>query len=165
MDVMPMPSNTLTPNEFLVSCKKLFGSIKFVKAQSFYWSPRTKSVHYDLSKLRSQEGKWALLHETAHAELGHSSYPNDFGLLLHEVAAWAKAHEIAKTLGITIDTDHVEDCLDTYREWLYARSTCPTCSLNGLQISQDTYSCINCLGNWRVSKSRFCRPYRLKIST
>lgn len=137
----------------------------FIADDSFYWSPQDRSVHYNPDKLQSIEGTWSLIHELAHGLLEHKSYKTDYELLSYEVAAWQKASSLAPKYNLSIDTEHVEECLDSYRDWLYARSTCPTCKLNSLQVSPDTYKCLNCLCKWRVSPSRFCRPYRLKTKT
>jgi len=102
-----------------------------------------------------------MLHELAHATLGHNSYETDFELLLLEVAAWDKAKALARDYGETIDDEHVQDCIDTYRDWLYQRSNCPACSTTSLQESAVSYKCFNCGSSWTVTASRFCRPYRL----
>jgi hypothetical protein len=93
--------------------------------------------------------------------LGHQTYRSDFELLLLEVAAWDKAKQLAASQGITMDEEHIQDCLDTYRDWLHERSTCPRCGTVSLQASPSEYNCHNCSASWQVSKSRFCRPYRL----
>jgi hypothetical protein len=126
----------------------------------FCWSPETGEIFYNTSA-KGARAAWSLLHETGHALLGHTSYKADFELLRLEVAAWDKARELAADIGVTIDENHIEDCLDTYRDWLYKRSICPTCSNKCLQ--QDDYKhyrCFNCHTVWRVSASRFCRAYR-----
>lgn len=152
-----MPNDTL-----LTKLKKQFPGIKFIKGQTFYWSPINQAVFFNADKLSSNDGQWALLHEVAHGALGHSSYENDMALLLCEVAAWQQALELAQDYDVVIDKDHVEDCLDTYRDWLYARSSCPLCELNSLQVSSQKYQCLNCQNTWKVSPSRFCRPYRMQ---
>ncbi len=115
--------------------------------------------------LENEDGKWALLHEAGHALLGHKGYKTDAGLLMLEVEAWQAAQKLSIKMEITITEEHIQDCLNTYRDWLYARSTCPTCALNSLQIDETTYLCLNCSARWSVSQSRFCRPYRLRQST
>lgn len=147
----------------LVSLKRDFPALNFEKGQKFTWSPKTASIIYnpDTSK-EDIVATWSLLHEAGHALLAHKTYTSDFELLKMEVEAWSKAKELAAAYNITIDTDHIEDCLDTYRDWLYARSTCPTCTVSSIQIENRLYKCFNCGTKWRVSQSRHCRPYRLK---
>jgi hypothetical protein len=146
--------------------KKSYSSLEFIQDDSFYWSPQDMAIHYNAARLtESEEGEWSLVHELAHGLLGHKTYKTDYELLSYEVAAWQKALEIAPEYDLNINANHIEECLDSYRDWLYARSTCPTCKLNSLQVNPDTYKCLNCLCKWRVSPSRFCRPYRLKTKT
>jgi hypothetical protein len=135
--------------------------INFQAGATFLWSPSNKHVIYKESVDEEDTvASWSLLHETGHALLDHSNYSTDFELLLMEVSAWSKAKELAARFNITIDEDHIQDCLDTYRDWLYQRSTCPGCTNCSLQIDNRTYSCFNCATVWHVSKSRMCRPYR-----
>ncbi len=141
-----------------------YPNIEFVASDKFYWSPKEQTVYYDRSKSDSQ-AQWALIHELSHGLLGHTNYRTDFELLQLEVAAWHKANEVAKLFDVAINQDHIQDCLDTYRDWLHARSKCPTCSEHGIQSkSSGDYTCINCGGVWHVSQERFCRPYR-KLGT
>lgn len=148
-------------NDLLIACKQRLPHILFIESKTFYWSPKKKSIYFD-PLISNDQGCWALLHESAHALLNHESYISDVGLLALEVSAWQTAEKLGQELGNVIDPDHIQDCLDTYRDWLYARSTCPTCMLNSLQISETSYLCMNCSTKWSVSPSRFCRPYRMK---
>ncbi len=153
-----------SPNNILNKCKKQLPDIHFLEAETFYWSPQNNTIYLNSVALESVEGQWALLHESAHALLAHQNYQTDAGLLMLEVEAWQGAQEMGKKLDVIIDEEHIQDCLNTYRDWLYARSTCPTCTLNSLQIDKTTYACLNCSCQWSVSASRFCRPYRLRQS-
>ncbi len=159
---MNLPNNIAMTSNLLKSYRYFLKNVEFAPGKSFYWSPKDRVIHYDEAALDTEVGQWALLHEIAHAKLNHADYTSDFQLLTLEVAAWQKAEKLAKSHDIQINEDHIQDCLDTYREWLYARSTCPTCRLNSLQTDQKTYSCPNCRSQWSVSRSRFCRPYRMK---
>jgi hypothetical protein len=135
--------------------------VVLVEGSAFYWSPKNRTITYKSDELTSESGRWALLHEAAHASLGHTTYGTDVELLLLEVAAWQEAQRLSQTIGITIDEEHIQDCLDTYRDWLHQRSTCPVCGIVSLQDSPRSYRCHNCHTSWLVSASRFCRPYRL----
>lgn len=137
-----------------------FPALKFTSGKEFCWSPETGEIFYK-SGADGDQATWSLLHETAHALLRHTSYQTDFELLRLEVAAWEKARELAASLAMAIDEDHIQDCLDTYRDWLYQRSICPTCKTKCLQQDDRThYHCFNCRTVWKVSTSRFCRAYR-----
>lgn len=146
--------------KLLKSLQKIHPELRFTEGKSFSWSPETGEVFYKAEGVAERD-RWALLHETGHALLDHKSYLTDVGLLKMEIAAWDKAHELAAQFDIHIDEDHVQDCLDTYRDWLHARALCPTCATRCLQ--QDSghgYRCHNCHTSWKVTTSRFCRPYR-----
>ncbi len=138
--------------------RSIVSDVSFVKDKSFYWSPDRNEVHY--SPKNTDEGVWSLLHEVAHAKLGHTQYKSDFELLKLEVAAWEVAKDIAQKVHITINEDHIQDCLDTYRDWLHKRSTCPSCGIVCFQNSPKEYRCHNCYTIWKVTNSRFCRPHR-----
>lgn len=137
----------------------VFSSVRFVAGSQCRWSPLDQTITYSADG-PEEETVWALFHELAHATLDHTTYGVDIELLLMEVAAWEKAKQLAFTYGYNIDEDHIQDCLDTYRDWLDQRSTCPTCGNNSLQQEPEEYRCFNCQTIWHVSASRFCRPYR-----
>jgi hypothetical protein len=144
----------------LSQLQSLFPQLKFTAGKSFSWSPETGEIFYDEAR-KGRKPIWSLLHETGHALLGHRSYEADFELIRLEVAAWEKAKEIGARLSVTINEDHIQDCLDTYRDWLYKRSICPTCATKALQQEDYAhYRCFNCHTTWRVTPSRFCRAYR-----
>jgi hypothetical protein len=150
----------MATTQLITRLKTQFPDLNYTAGQQFSWSPETGEIIYkDLAK--GPRATWSLLHETGHALLEHKSYKADFELLRLEVEAWEKARELAKTLSIEIDEDHIQDCLDTYRDWLYKRSICPKCTTKCLQQDDYThYRCFNCHTVWRVSASRFCRAYR-----
>ena len=140
-----------------------YPELRFVAGQQFCWSPETNEIFYveELRTKNEERYHWSLLHETGHALLGHKGYQADYELLRLEVAAWEKARAMAPAYGVTIDDDHIQDCLDTYRDWLYKRSICPNCSTKCLQQSDFVhYRCFNCHTTWKVTASRFCRAYR-----
>jgi hypothetical protein len=120
-----------------------------------HWSPKTKTITYE----PDQHG-YGLLHELAHALLGHNNYHSDFELLKLESLAWQKAAEIGLKYGVEIDDEHIQNCLDTYRDWLHRRSKCPTCGIHVMQTNAKTYKCFNCGSSWQVSPGRFARSYR-----
>lgn len=139
---------------------KMLPDIRFSPGERFCWSPSDRTITYAPDQIEA-DGRWALLHETGHAILGHKSYNTDYELLKLEVEAWEKAKELATNLGLIISEDHIQQCLDSYRDWLHRRSTCPTCGTKTIQKdASSTYSCFNCHAIWQVSPSRFCRAYR-----
>lgn len=133
--------------------------ITFVSAQDFGWNPETKTIRYDES---SDSLTAYLLHEYGHALLSHDSYDRDIDLIAMERDAWKKAREIAKQYDLTISAELVEDSLDSYRDWMHARSQCPTCSATGIQTEEQRYTCIACRACWKVNEARRCALRRYK---
>jgi NADH pyrophosphatase NudC (nudix superfamily) len=149
----------------LKSLQTTYPAVTFTSGDKFLWSPETDEVFYKHEGGRARD-KWALLHETGHALLKHKSYHSDIELLKMEMEAWGKARELAQTFDIVIDEEHVQDCLDTYRDWLHARAICPTCTTRCLQQDNGyAFRCHNCHTSWNVTPSRFCRPYRAVSNT
>lgn len=140
--------------------QKDYPKIEFEAGDRFIWSPERQIVVFKTTEAVDPVAIWSLLHEVGHALLDHSIYESDFHLLKMEVKAWEKAKELGAKYNHQIDEDHIQDCLDTYRDWLYKRSSCPECLNCSLQIDNRTYSCFNCGASWHVSLSRLCRPYR-----
>lgn len=140
--------------------QKRYPSLSYLSGREFCWSPETQEIIY-ISNAKGDKAKWSLLHETGHALLGHSGYKSDFELLTLEVNAWERAKLLADELTIIIDEDHIQDCLDTYRDWLHSRSKCPNCHSKSMQQNDlARYHCFNCHAVWQVSDSRFSRAYR-----
>ena len=150
------------PDAFISRIAADYPDFSFVESTHFSWHAEHKCVSFKKSAASTERGAWALLHELGHALLAHTDYRHDIELLQMEAAAWEKARELAQNYSLTISDDYVQDCLDTYRDWLHLRATCPTCFARSLQASPRRYCCFNCGAEWRVSRSRLCRPYRLQ---
>jgi hypothetical protein len=147
--------------ELLASLQAAYPQLSFKAGERLRWSPGDRCVYY--VEETGSEPIWGMLHEVGHALLGHSSFKSDVGLVNMEVAAWQYASLLSKQYGLKISSNFVDDCLDSYRDWLHKRSTCPTCDSHGLQTLQNTYLCINCSQAWQVSSSNDCRPYRRSV--
>lgn len=138
-------------------------NLVFTIGEAHCWSPEHSQILYTP---RDTEANIAgLLHELGHARLGHRNFSSDIDLLQKEVDAWQEAARIATQYGISISDEHVQDCLDTYRDWLFRRSKCPRCAGTGIQQTSRHYHCINCGAAWEVSSSRLRRPYRLRSAS
>ncbi len=152
-------------NNIVTKLNTIYPNLKFTSSNSYYWSPETKEIFYKKG-LYDDIHQWSVLHEAGHALLNHTNYNLDFQLLAIEIEAWEKAKEIANNIGLSISNDHIQDCLDTYRDWLHRRSICPKCSNKSFQQrNRNYYRCFNCHTRWRVSSSRFCRTYRMADKT
>ena len=137
-----------------------FPAYKLVESDIFCWSPLKKSICY-IPGASARD----LLHELAHAVLGHTEYVLDVELLQQESEAWTYAQQ---TLGPKYKTvfsaRHIQYSLDSYREWLHLRSQCPGCSQTGIQHKTSTYSCINCGCSWHANDARQCALRRYKLT-
>lgn len=127
-------------------------------SQASHWSPTTHTIFYNPSE---QHAEWVLLHELAHGILQHDIYKRDIELLAIERDAWQYATEVlALRYDMTIDEEFIEDHLDSYRDWLHAKSSCPSCNLNGVEIKTRSYRCLACGQTWQVNEARTCRLQR-----
>lgn len=121
-------------------------TINFRLGETARWSQDEQTVYYNPTEPHAD---WVLLHETAHALLGHSEYIRDIVLLRMEREAWDyAARSLAPAHGISIDSTFIDEHLDTYRDWIHAKSTCPTCQSNGYEIAPRGYTCVHCGNNW-----------------
>ncbi len=135
-------------------------SITFFQTDEFSWSPQTKTVSYNPAGAHASA---QLLHELSHALLNHTEYRRDIELIAMETAAWEHAHQLAATYRHKLDEDVIQDHLDTYREWLHTRSTCPECKATGFQTGPAIYECPACTAQWRVNEARLCNLRRYTI--
>jgi hypothetical protein len=156
MGVMNLPSNTL--NELLSYFGTKYPNITLKPAEHSRWDAQTQTIFYDPD--HGPHPIWSLLHEIGHMRSGHASYKSDIDLVLMESEAWKLARSEGEETGHIIDEAYIEDCIDSYRDWLHRRSTCPKCAQTGIEKSRGHYKCINCPEAWQVTNSRFCRVYR-----
>lgn len=139
--------------------KSDYPAMTFFKSDDFAWSPSIRTVSYNPELPHAAA---LTLHELSHGLLDHTEYKRDIELIAFEVAAWEKARELAAKYHIDIPENVIEDSLDTYRDWMHARSTCPACSATGYQITRDSYACPACTHEWRVNEARLCALRRYK---
>lgn len=155
MDVITMPSTTSLINQL----KSDYPQFLFKKSKRFLWSPSENTVYYT----GSDDNYSFLLHELSHGLLGHTDYDRDVALIAMERAAWDTATSLAPSYGLAISNNTIESTLDSYREWLHARSTCPHCKATGLQTKSHTYTCLACHHSWRVNEARICALRRFSL--
>jgi hypothetical protein len=156
MDVMSSHGKT-NLRQLIVRLQTDFPKIIFEESTHFKWNADKKIIFYSLNV---DHPIWSLLHELGHMKLAHTEYLTDVSLLHMETAAWQKAKELGCHYGFVVDEEYVQDCIDSYREWLHQRSTCPTCSQTGLEDKAGSYICINCKSSWHVTPNRLGRVYR-----
>lgn len=127
------------------------------------WSPNSRTITYDSRRLKTNNGKAALLHEIGHARMGHRIYKYDMELLRMEMEAWDIARQLAPEHGVTIDEEHVARTIATYDEWLTKRATCPDCANFSLQKGRDLYGCFACGSIWNVNWRKDRRVMRTVV--
>ncbi len=149
-------------SDLLNKLKKNNPALNFLPAKVFAWSPKTQTIFYNLERLSRGESM-SLLHEFAHALLEHQEYYYDVELLRMEVQAWKKTMEISDQYDVLIKKQVVDGCLETYRDWLDARSHCPTCEQYGLQQVSQNYRCLMCETQWRVPVRQTCAIKRWRV--
>lgn len=143
-----MPSTTT----LLSRLKTDYPQFSFKPSDNFLWSSSDNTIYYD----DKNDNKHAfLLHELSHALIGHSNYDSDIQLIAIERQAWDRAKDLATSYGVTISDQIIQSTLDSYRDWLHARSTCPDCKATGLQI-ENNYVCPACNHRWHVNEARTC---------
>lgn len=131
-----------------------FPDLTFAAGEDFRWSPEERTIYYDPT---AADGDRSLLHETAHADLNHRDFTRDINLLKLEREAWSHARSVlAPRYDTEIESDVTEAALDSYRDWLHARSLCPQCGQTGLQQADRTYRCLLCDHRWRANDARRC---------
>ncbi len=152
-----MPSTAL----LLKQLKTDYPQFSFKKGDHFLWSPSESAIYYCN---KNQNQSILLLHELSHALLGHTDYNSDVQLITMEREAWDYAIKLALNYDIKMPTDTIESIIDSYRDWLHDRSTCPNCTATGLQINKHNYQCPACNHSWRVNEARTCalRRYTIK---
>lgn len=140
-----------------------FPDIHFETSDDFYWSPTTKTVF--IGTVHNQTDQLTLLHEVAHAVLGHKHYARDIELLKIEREAWDYVRvNLAPRYETAYDEDHAETMIDSYRDWLHNRSTCPQCCASGIQTGDHTYRCLGCSHDWRVNDAKRCDLRRYSLN-
>lgn len=139
-----------------------FPEIHFESSDDFYWSPTSKTVFF--GTVRNHMDQLTLLHEVAHAVLNHQHYARDIELLKIEREAWDYVRtNLAPRYEAPYDEDHAETMIDSYRDWLHSRSTCPQCSTSGIQTGDHRYRCLGCSHDWRVNEARRCDLRRYSL--
>ena len=157
MDVFTMQSTI----SILKQLKSDFPQFSFKKGEKFLWSSSDNTIYY-ASNANNQ--LIFTLHELSHALLGHSNYNQDIQLITMERQAWDHTKGLAKKYGVEISDEIIQSTLDSYREWLHLRSTCPKCSATGVQTDKSDYKCLACNNTWRVNEARICALRRFNIN-
>ena len=151
-----MPST----KDLISKLEKDYPQFSFKASEQFSWSPDEKTIYFNSG---SDEYPIYLMHELAHALLDHSNYDYDIELVTMEREAWDEVIKLTEKYNLDVNTEEIQSTLDTYRDWLHNRSTCPKCQANGVQNGIKTYQCLACNNKWRVNEARVCALRRYKI--
>lgn len=125
---------------FLNSLVASFPELSFKPGKKFLFRPK-KTVFY------AEENKnfpLLLLHETAHALLGHFSFSTELERLTIERDAWEKTRSLCADFALPFDEEFAEANLDTYRDWLHQKTLCKTCGLTCLEVDSESLYCPFC---------------------
>lgn len=146
---------TLLPNKLLAQLETDFPDIKIVQTEVFYWNPYEKEVGY------ASGNPLLLLHELAHAQLGHQEYQWDMELLEMEWAAWQLVEDdLAPRYNLDFNKRLMSQKMRTYQDWYLERAKCPDCQAFGFQGSDSKYICRQCGKSWQPNDNRFKRIWR-----
>lgn len=140
-----------------------FPNYNFAEGDCFLWSPKYQTIIYDPTRLETDEGRLALLHEIGHAQLRHRAYRYDLELLNMEIEAWIVAKKLAGLHSVPIDVEHIRQAVNSYDKWLTRRATCPDCNSFGAQAGRDVYHCFTCECRWSVNWRKDRRVKRTVI--
>lgn len=125
---------------------------RFLPAGYFAYDASEDVINYDPGLLGMADGKLALLHEISHAILGHFHYRFDFELYAMEMDAWNMTKSLAQKHKVRINEAYINECMDSYDEWLTKRGTCPRCNEFNIQNQPNQFSCLRCQTRWKVSE-------------
>lgn len=144
----------------LDSLKSDFSELKFETTEGFKWDAASGTVFLGWKGRVGQKNALLGLHELAHAVLKHEDYEYDIELVRMEAEAWERVKtDFCDRYGVIWDEELAQGEIDTYRDWLYKRSLCPTCGRNGWQSGKNKYRCV-CGYSWGVNEDKFKRIYR-----
>ncbi len=149
-------------HSLLTQLKRTHPTLTFEPSDSFRWSPSTQTLYFDES---APDGAAFLLHELGHALLNHQEYHRDIDLIKIERDAWSYAsNTLSVQFNVPINDELIQANLDTYRDWLHTRSTCPKCHTTGLQTAPQSYQCVGCGHEWKVNEARNCQLRRYGLA-
>lgn len=132
---------------FLDTIKTAYPEFTFRPGRKFLFRPK-KTICY----LEADDNfRLLLLHELAHALLGHFSYDKSLERLQIERDAWEKTRELCEKHSVPFDESIAETELDTYRDWVHQKTLCKTCGLTCLEVSPESLYCPFCQKTYKKS--------------
>ena len=140
-----------------------YSDLNFERGDNFLYDAADEIIYYNDDLLEQNEGEIALLHEIAHAQLGHFHYHTDLELFALETQAWHATKTLCTKHSVTISEDYLHNCLETYAVWLNQRATCPLCNNFSTQENELTYRCFICHARWQVKTDVQARIRKIRL--
>ena len=134
-----LPSSTA----FLSQLTSDYPNFSFRPGKKFKFRPKS-TIYYIPPTSVSDSFPLLLLHELSHALLGHFTFTSQHQRLKLESAAWEKTRSLCDLYSVPFDPSLAEAELDTYRNWLYKKSLCPSCSSVCAELDLSTLFCPLC---------------------
>ncbi len=125
---------------FLRRIQDDFPEFRFAHGKKFAFRPPKTIIVGPLEPF----SELLVLHELSHAILKHRDFRMDIERLRMENEAWEKTRELASNYAVQINEDLIQGDLDTYRDWLHAKSKCRKCGLTCYQTPDGVYHCPRC---------------------
>ncbi|MCC7543230.1 hypothetical protein IT415_00805 [bacterium] len=147
----------------LTRVQERYNDLQFEASDDFLYDAADEIIYYDSDTVGENEGQIALLHEIAHAQLGHFHYNTDLELFALETQAWGLTSQLCKQYSVTIPDEYLRSCLQTYASWLTQRATCPACNNFSTQDDAITYRCFLCDTRWQVKTDVQARVRRIRL--
>lgn len=152
-------TTTASMRSIIETLRPIVPGISIVEGTTFAWLPAAQQITYNAKEFDAA----LLLHEVGHARRHHTGFRLDVELLRMERQAWREAQIVGQKIDRPITDAVIESHLDSYRDWLHARSKCPQCDATGLQTKTSTYTCPQCSTSWKVNDARMCQLRRRVI--
>lgn len=144
-----LPSLSAKNQAFLETLKSEFPNFSFKPGRKFLFRPK-KSIFY----LEDNENfRLLLLHELAHALLGHFSFETSLDRLKIERDAWDKTRSLCADFNVPFLEEVAEAELNSYRDWLHQKTLCKTCGLSCIEVDSESLFCPFCQKTYKKSKT------------
>ncbi len=140
-----------------------YHELNFEPGDEFLYDAADEIIYYHEASLGRNEGQIALLHEIAHAQLGHFHYHTDLELFALETQAWHATKHLCAVHGVTLSEEYLRNCLSTYAHWLNNRASCPVCNNFSTQEDELTYRCFLCHARWQVKTDVQARIRKVRL--
>ena len=125
---------------FLATLQSVYPELIFKPGRKFLFRP-PRTINY----LQDNENfRLLLLHELAHALLGHSSYQTSLQRLKLERDAWARTRQLCAKHHVPFSESLAEAELNTYRDWHHQKTLCKTCGVSCLELNAKSLYCPFC---------------------